>query len=253
MRHFADRAGFVAALPEEDPERRAAVEHAATCAACRHALDEGSKLVSYLEALSPPVAPSAETLARVTAAIGEELDRERGSAKRGLTVSTAISVILVWSLLVLSARHRDASAWLVSAALVLATALVSLIATARKRPLGALLVLSGASVTFAIWAGQLSGFEFALGVKCTLTELLASVGPLAVAYIGARRGGPWNATYVAAMAAGGALVGHSALHLTCPANHHEPHLLAFHAGGVVLAAAIGALASRWRPAAAAAP
>jgi hypothetical protein len=47
-------------------------------------------------------------------------------------------------------------------------------------------------------------------------------------------------------AAAGALAGHAALHLTCPVRAATPHLLAFHAGGVLLAAALGL--SVWRSA-----
>ena len=40
---------------------------------------------------------------------------------------------------------------------------------------------------------------------------------------------------------------HAALHLTCPVRAESPHLYVFHTGGVVLAAALGFLASRLPP------
>jgi hypothetical protein len=50
---------------------------------------------------------------------------------------------------------------------------------------------------------------------------------------------------MAAAAAAGALAGVAALQLTCGAHVAAPHVLAFHAGGVVLAAVTARLAWRW--------
>src|SRR5690348_8442079 len=48
----------------------------------------------------------------------------------------------------------------------------------------------------------------------------------------------WN---LAAVAAGGALASQAAQHMTCPVAHADTHLLVFHLGGVMLAAALGSL------------
>jgi hypothetical protein len=55
---------------------------------------------------------------------------------------------------------------------------------------------------------------------------------------------------LAAAAAAGALAGDAALQVTCSAHGVGLHLLAFHAGGVVLAAAAASLLRRGRPVAA---
>ena len=56
--HIADRAGFLAALAKDDPERQLAEEHARSCADCLEALDEGRRLMLLLgDAM--PVAPPA--------------------------------------------------------------------------------------------------------------------------------------------------------------------------------------------------
>ncbi|HEY6001519.1 MAG TPA: hypothetical protein VIV57_01515, partial [Anaeromyxobacter sp.] len=55
-----------------------------------------------------------------------------------------------------------------------------------------------------------------------------------------------SASAMAAAAAAGALAGDAALQLACPARAAMPHLLAFHVGGVVLAAAAAGLAWRRR-------
>ena len=46
--HLTDRAGYLAALPEDDPERVLAEEHARNCSACRDALREGLRLMDLL-------------------------------------------------------------------------------------------------------------------------------------------------------------------------------------------------------------
>src|SRR3982750_1487641 len=46
--HIADRAGFLAALAKDDPERVQAEEHARGCAPCREAFAEGLGLVALL-------------------------------------------------------------------------------------------------------------------------------------------------------------------------------------------------------------
>jgi hypothetical protein len=82
-------------------------------------------------------------------------------------------------------------------------------------------------------------------VKCVAIELFAAAWPLGAAALAKglvqRPGSPWA---TAALAASGALAGQAALHLTCPVRFAEPHLAVFHTGGVVLAALLGASASR---------
>jgi hypothetical protein len=82
-------------------------------------------------------------------------------------------------------------------------------------------------------------------VKCVAIELFAAAWPLGAAALAKglvrRPRSPWA---TAALAASGALAGQATLHLTCPVRLAEPHLAVFHTGGVVLAALLGASASR---------
>ena len=74
-----------------------------------------------------------------------------------------------------------------------------------------------------------------------LLELLAASLPwLAFRQVAGPRREKWSS---AAVAAAGALAGHAALHLTCPAAHADAHLFVFHVGGVVLAAMLAVLAT----------
>jgi hypothetical protein len=67
-------------------------------------------------------------------------------------------------------------------------------------------------------------------------------------WIAARSAWPVGAGLLAAVGAAGALAGQAALSLLCPAPIAVPHLVAFHTGGVMLGAALGAgLALLGRP------
>jgi len=48
LEHIADQAGLIASLPKSDPQRKLAEKHARSCAPCRQALREGSRLVVML-------------------------------------------------------------------------------------------------------------------------------------------------------------------------------------------------------------
>src|SRR5262249_5673436 len=56
--------------------------------------------------------------------------------------------------------------------------------------------------------------------------------------------GQGGAALYAGVAAAGALAGQAGLHLSCPAQAALPHLIAFHVGGVLLAALVGAASAR---------
>ena len=51
--HIADRAEFLAALSRDDPERKAADEHARSCMPCREALEEGVRFIGLLRQALP--------------------------------------------------------------------------------------------------------------------------------------------------------------------------------------------------------
>jgi len=61
--HIADRAGFLAALSPDDPERKTADEHARSCAPCQEALEDGIRLVVLLRQALPVPASITEPAA----------------------------------------------------------------------------------------------------------------------------------------------------------------------------------------------
>lgn len=103
-----------------------------------------------------------------------------------------------------------------------------------------LAVVLGALFAFGLHPGPLGN-----GARCVLAEI-GSGGAL-VALLGvlasARRSRLSSATFgVVAMI--GSLAGFALLQATCEMSRVAPHVLAFHVGGIVLAGAMGLLASR---------
>jgi hypothetical protein len=89
-----------------------------------------------------------------------------------------------------------------------------------------------------------SAVAWKIGIECLLIELGAAAGPLAAfRFVASERRGP--ALY-GAVGAWGAVMGQLYLHVRCPVAHEAPHLLAFHFGGVVVAAAIASLLGTMR-------
>ena len=241
------RAAALAALPEGDPERRAAFEHARSCRDCARALAQGVKLQDLLLEGRPLEAPSAETLARAAREIQRELAAEGAAAPPTRTSVWPLGASVALGFLVIAAlaRHRAGDGRSLAAAAALAGAATLLVTLApRRHPLLVGLV-AGASLIFAFMAGEGADLVPLIGVHCVLAELLASAFPLAVALaLVKRRQEAGGFVFFGTVAAAGALAGHAALHLTCPVRLEAPHLLVFHTGGVVLAACLGFLASR---------
>ncbi len=244
--HISDHAAFIAALPADDPERKLAEEHARSCAVCRDALDEGHRLVTLLEEALPLPPPTQEALARAATAIESETSHER-RAKRLLRWAGGGAVVGAWAFQLACGIGTDIDfgARTVAVSLVVvaaAVAIVSLVRSNRELAVGMLIATSG---LLALFAASMPGLEPTYGVHCTLYELAAATIPWAVAMLVARRGGlvmdRWSSS---AFAAAGAVGSQAAQHMSCPVHHADAHLLVFHIGGVVLAAALGALAPR---------
>jgi hypothetical protein len=67
------RAGGVAALKPEDPERLAAFEHARTCPACGRALVEAERALDWVDTFAAPPTPTPDVLERARAPIMVQL------------------------------------------------------------------------------------------------------------------------------------------------------------------------------------
>jgi hypothetical protein len=239
--HFAARAVEIALLERTSTERAAAEAHITTCPSCARALADAVELTALLGEL-PPHPPAAPHLAvRVKAAIA----RDDAVSRAGWKAAT-LAVPVVWGVFVAIAKHRlsEPRAWLESAVALGVALLSALLARGGKsRAATAGAVASSALLVLVAAAG---GALFArLGVKCLAIELLCAALPfgcLAYAYVWRRASAA--PLELAALAASGALAGHAALHLSCTAQTDTPHLLVFHFGAVLVAAALAALAAR---------
>ncbi len=120
-----------------------------------------------------------------------------------------------------------------------------LAATASRRPLlataGAVLAAGAAAAFF----GQPGPLDAALGLECLATEIASGAAVVGAVWLAVRgRTTSPARSAIAAAAAAGALAGDAALQVTCAAHIAAPHVLAFHLGGVILAAA--AATALWR-------
>lgn len=237
--HFHNRAAGIAALADGEPERKSAIDHARSCASCANALAEGEQVLVLLNALGPPPPPSREVLEQTSRAILTELYLEVPPKARLLPATFVVvsAVLFTWI-----AKHRThhAEAWVESGgAIVIAFGCAALATHWRRISLLMTLLTSATLVAIAASGGRM---EAIIGIKCLVMELVAAVLPYAaLAYVAIVHRWSGGAGIYAATAVAGALSGHAALHLTCPARVATPHLVAFHFGGVLLAGILGAL------------
>jgi hypothetical protein len=259
--HIADRAGFLAALPQDDPERRAAVEHAKCCAPCREALDDGGRLMGLLrQALpfSPPLtapngarlpafSPTASGLAGP--AVGGLAWAAGGLAwndvSRRFVWTTVGAVFVAWlfQLTVGGGFQLDRECLVVSLG-ILAVAIAS-VTVMRGRERLAVVTIVATSGLFAFLSGTAAGLAPGIGIRCTFRELWAAAITWAIVVtIGRRRGVTFSRWNVTAIAAAGALAAHAGQHLACAVPHSDAHLLVFHFGGVLAATLLAAVSVR---------
>lgn len=236
----SDAAGL-AALPAGDPERVAAWAHAAGCEGCARALREAERLQAVLGEWQPaPVSEAA--LERAARTIEVELRRE---ARRRSVWSMAAAAAFMVGLVALS-RHPGGSALDWATAAALAVVALVLAALANRSPLLTVAGAAVASLAAALVTGGPGSLEMRTGVECLVSELASAAAVVGGGWM-ALRGGTSTLTRrtLAAAAAAGALAGHAALQVACGAHEVRLHLLAFHVGGVLLAAAAASLL--WRP------
>ncbi len=150
-------------------------------------------------------------------------------------------------LLLAFARNRSQSPddWAVGAAL--AVAALAIAALAGRFALGVVVAAVSSAVAAALLAGRSGGLEVASGVDCLGVEFLTAAAVGGTAWLMARGGSRRAARRSLAVGAvAGALVADAALQVTCGAHDALPHLLTFHAGGVLLVAAAAFLVLRGR-------
>jgi hypothetical protein len=242
--HIADRAGFLASLPRNDPERKLAEEHASACAACREALDEGGRLLFLLRRALP--ATRRETIARPVPATRPAPSAAR--IARQLVWATTGSVVVAWlfQLTVGGGFRLDLDCALESlAVLAVAIGCVTLLRGHPRLALGTVVVTSA---LFATLAGSVAGLSVGIGIRCTFRELWAAgLTWLCVWAVGRRAGITFDRSKTTAVVAAGALAAHAGQHLACAVPHSDAHLLVFHFGGVLLATAAAAVGTRRAP------
>jgi hypothetical protein len=239
--HIAERAGFIATLPPGDPERQQAEEHARACAACHEALSEGGRLTALLAEAVPLVPPTPEALTRAAAVIARETQLERRN-RRVVQGATIAVLLVVWVAQVFYGKKiaHDAASIITSLA-VLAAGLVgvALLDGWRRLVLVGVVALSG---LFALAVGRAAPLEPRFGVECLACELVAAaILWLTVTALLRWRATPFDVMRKTAVVATGALASQAAQLLSCPVPHARAHLLMFHFGGVLIAAALGAV------------
>lgn len=244
--HIADRAEFLAALSRDDPERKAADEHARSCMPCREALEEGVRFIGLLrQAL--PVPPSITDPAHARAAPAGSRGRpvagtSWNDASGRFALSTIVAVVVAWlfQLTVGGGFQMDRECLVVSLG-ILAVAIASVTIMRGKEPLAVATVVATSGL-FAYLSGTAAGLAPGIGIRCTFRELWAAAITWAIVVtIGRRRGVTFNRWNVTAIAAAGALAAHAGQHLACAVPHSDAHLLVFHFGGVLLATLLGAM------------
>lgn len=243
LEHLGDEAAGIAALGPDDPQRLAAEAHAHGCPECARALVEGERVQALLAEAEPASLPDAAP-GRAYEQIRGDLRREARRRRVGAVAAVCAAVLV----LVGFARTRSGSGVDRAVAAVLWATAVVLAAGASRRP-G--LVVAG-SVLAALAVGVISGgpgpLVASLGLHCVLSELGSAALVVGAVWLAVRGGDTSQArSSMAAAAAAGALAGDAALQVTCAAHGSMPHLLAFHAGGVLLAAACAGLLWRRRP------
>jgi hypothetical protein len=115
--HIADQAAGIASLPNDDPERTAAYDHASACPPCRRALHDAERLLSLLDAVPRPESPSEATMRRTWNAVVaeiDELEKRVGKEPRAMPGRWVAALAVAFStFLVLFDAKGGALAWAV--------------------------------------------------------------------------------------------------------------------------------------------
>lgn len=251
------QAAGLAALPDYDPERRAAFDHATKCFPCGRALRESARMMEMLErAVLPP--PSPEVLQRAAAPILADFDTSAPGVQSVQSAPVRAVPGPSWAMVLPAVVAGGAVAlWLTgrgavvpgrSYPLALGLAMVAIVAAALSRQaharagaaaIGGMLVVSLATSLLTATGNSLQA-----GFACLSMELAVAAIPVGATVILARAKGIVGPPgYYMMAAAAGALAGQAVLELRCPASSLF-HLLGFHTGGVLMAIGIAGLIAR---------
>jgi hypothetical protein len=232
--HIADRAGFLAALAKDDPERVEAEAHAQACNPCREAFAEGLGLVALLDESQPLSPPSPDLLARAASAI-ERQSAGEASVNRRVMWGSVVGVLVAWAFQLTVGSGFSPDMDHVGASLIVlgvALAGVTVLRNQAKLTIG----LVAATSLAMVWvAGTTEGLAPGIGIRCSFRELWAAGLTWILAGAVARRVdaplGRWKLTAIVGCGALAALAGQ---HLACEVPHAHGHLLLFHFGAVAL-------------------
>jgi len=231
-------------------ERERYQAHLAGCDACAtfaRQLQVTSRAVAAMPEPQVPLALRGELLAR----FDEWSSRREGAGvqaaaarPRWVARASALAALAAFGVLLALSRRpsRSAADWVV--ALLLAGVAAVLAGRGGRVTWGLAAVAAAASAGAALVGGP-GALEPGTGLDCLLLELATAAGTAGTLWL-AFRGGPAALTGSSsgALAVAGALAGAASLQITCGAHSSTVHALAFHAGGVVLAAAAAALLPR---------
>jgi hypothetical protein len=235
------RATYLAALAPSEPERLAAFAHAQGCSTCQKYLMEGTKIISVLDAMPWPPAPSAEVLTRTSSSILAELDASVAKKSRGYPALSLSASIFLSCLAFLSvAPTPRVELWPLALAGIL---LISLLSGFLPRAWWSLGLFVGGSVLLSVLhSGSVPAHG--RGLFCLWIEQSMALIPIVTSlYLVAKGYVSGGSAYFAVAAAAGAFAGQAAMLLACP-NTNLDHLLLAHTGGGLFAAATGALLSK---------
>ncbi len=236
--HICQQALALVASARGEREMREAREHARTCAGCAQALHDAERMLALIDAEWAPSPPSAEALLRAGRAVELELDRQPARSLRAARVAAAVATISAGAALTRHYHHLNASSAALGAGAALTAAALAWFGVGR-RAASAAFAACAVSLVVAALSSASPGLFAAVGVHCLAIELFTAGWPLAALAAAGGLSSSTSGWTTAALAAAGALAGQAALHLTCPERSATPHLLAFHLGGVVLAAVAG--------------
>jgi hypothetical protein len=168
-----------------------------------------------------------------------------GGRAPGGRLRAAGSALAAFALLVAFASHRSPAMEDWAVALVLAGGAAALAVLASRFSLGVAAAAVFAALAAALARGGRGPLALPTGLHCLATEIGAAAAVAGVVWLALRRGpSAWARQALAGTAAAGAVAADAALQVTCSASASLAHLLVFHVGGVVAAAAGAAVFSR---------